>query len=222
MFTFPLFKNRCYFIPLIIFSFAIVALPVFAEVGVGVGIGKINLGTTLEPGGVYPLPQIPVVNDGTEVGEFGIRAEGVNGPVALKKDQVAGWFNFSPASFNLDPKSSVQVTPTLSLPLSVPQGEYLVYLEAYPVLERTEANVQIMPAAATKLYFGVNSGSVLGAVRNRVLTWILYRSELYLIFAALLLLEAGLILKRNFEVKIRPRSDQSQTDDQEESRYKFG
>ncbi len=212
-----------YVIPLcLLFSFAVITVPVFAEVGVGVGIGSINLGSGLEPGGIYPLPRIPVVNSGTEFGGFAIRAEGINGPVALKKEEIEKWFKFSPPEFDLGPKHSAQVTPTLSLPLSVPQGDYLVYLEAYPVRGQTGANVQVTPAAATKLYFGVNSGSVLGAVRNRIMTWILYRSELYLIFAALLLLEAGLILRRNFELRIRPCRDSDNSEPQSPSRYTFG
>jgi len=188
----------------VIFGFDNVCAEVGSSLGVGVGLGRINLGLKLEPGGVYPLPQLPVINTGSVAGEYQVRAEGVKGPAPLKRREVSNWFHFSPQKFYLEPDQSRLVEITITLPLAVPDGTYLVYLEASPVQDLGKG-VTIGPVAATKLYFGVESGSVLGAVRTRVLTWILYRSEVYLLLAFFCFLEAVVILRRHYRFRVETR-----------------
>jgi len=40
-----------------------------ANVGVGVGLGKIQIDELLKSGGIYKLPSIPVINTGDEAGD---------------------------------------------------------------------------------------------------------------------------------------------------------
>ena len=177
--------------------------PVFGrEVGVGVGLGIVDIKEPLAPGGIYRLPDLPVVNTGEVAGIYQVRAnlnpKGLSPePLGLEKA-----FQFSPQTFPLELDQSQLVKVSLTLPLTVPDGDYLVYLEASPQ-QNPAKGVGIAPAAATKLYFSVKSGTILGAVRNRIITFILTRPEIYLLLAALLLLNAGLILRHHFRLRFR-------------------
>jgi len=169
-----------------------------AQVGVGVGLGKVQIAEPLAPGGIYQLPNLPVINTGEVAGTYQVRATEVTHPTGV---ETAGWFGFRPQSFYLEPNASQLVSVTLTLPLTVPDGDYLVYLEASLVQNPTKG-VAIGPAAATKVYFTVKSGTILGAVRNRIITFILTRPEIYLLLAAFLLLEALLIFRRHFRLSL--------------------
>lgn len=174
---------------------------VLAQTGVGVGLGKVEISEPLSPGGIYRLPDLPVVNTGEVAGTYQVRAN-LN-PKGLSPEPLglnSGAFGFRPQTFHLEPNQSQLVKVTLTLPLTVPDGDYLVYLEASPV-QNPGRGVAIGPAAATKLYFTVKSGTVLGAIRNRIITFIFTRPEIYLLLAALLLLNAFFILRRHFRLR---------------------
>lgn len=188
-----------------------------AQTGVGVGLGKVEISELLAPGGIYRLPDLPVVNTGEVSGKYQVRATLVNPkgwrgePLGLEKA-----FRFSPQIFHLDPDQSQLVSVTLTLPLNTLDGDYLFYLEASPVQNpQPKKGVAIGPAAATKLYFSVKSGTILGAIRNRIITFILTRPEIYLLLAALLLLNAGLILRRHFRFHFEVRA----RDEKEKERH---
>ena len=193
----------------VLLAFTLASGAVFAQTGVGVGLGKIHISEPLAPGGIYRLPDLPVVNTGEVAGTYTVRAVQAEGSALRSLGE--GGFGFSPQTFNLEPGQSRLVKVSLTLPLTVPGGDYLFYLEASPV-QNPEKGVAIGPAAATKVYFTVKSGTVLGAIRNRIVTFILTRPEIYLILSALFLLEALLIFRRNFVVSLRlkPRSRQSE------------
>ncbi len=173
---------------------------VFASVGVGVGLGKVEISQPLAPGGIYQLPDLPVINTGDASGTYQVRAR----PVDPKPSGLNGWFRFSPQEFPLEPEQSQLVKVSLTLPLTVPDGDYRVRLEASPI-QNPKKGVAIGPAAATKLYFVVKSGTVLGAIRNRIITFVLTRPEIYLLLAAFLLLQAFLILRRHFRLRLEAK-----------------
>jgi hypothetical protein len=180
----------------------------FAQTGVGVGLGKVQVSQPLGPGEIHRLPDLPVVNTGEGEGIYKVRAVAANVPIVVGNEAVEAWFRFSPSSFNLSPNQTRLVDVSISLPLDAPSGDYLVFLEASSC-SNSEGQVKISPAAATKLHFSVQSGSVLGAVRNRVLTFVYTRPEIYLVLAAIFLLQALLILRRHFRVEIRPRRNRN-------------
>ena len=183
------------------------------EIGVGVGLGIVNIKKPLAPGGIYHLPDLPVVNTGEVPGTYHVRADvmrnptGVRNPKGLSPEPLGleNAFRFSPQKFPLEPDQSQLVSVTLTLPLNTLDGDYLVYLEASPI-QNPQKGVGIGPAAATKLYFTVKSGTVLGAIRSRIVTFVLNRPEVYLLLAAILLLNAGLILRRHFRLRLRVES----------------
>ena len=179
-----------------------------AQIGVGVGLGTVKISEPLTPGGIYELPNLPVINTGEVAGTYQVRATLVNPKGWLEKPLGLGSdaFRFHPQTFHLDPDESRLVSVTLTLPLGAFEGDYLFYLEASPVQNPTKG-VAIGPTAATKLYFSVQSASVLGALRSRVVTFILTRPEIYLLLAALLVLQAFFLLRRHyrFHFDIRPK-----------------
>ena len=194
-------KKRVVLLVLILF------LPFFVNpiFGQGVGLGKVHIGEPLAPGGIYPLPDLPVINTGETSGTYQVRATPRNPkgwspePLGLEES-----FRFSPSTFPLEPDQSQLVSVTLTLPLNTLDGDYLVYLEASPI-QSPGKGVSIGPAAATKLYFTVKSGTILGAVRNRIITFILTRPEIYLLLAGFLLLQALLILRRHFRLRVESK-----------------
>ena len=179
-------------------------LPEAARIGVGVGLGRMQLGEVLSPGGVYKLPKLPVINTGLVSGTFQVRADLVAGPVIVNKESVSGWVRFSPVQFDLDEGQSRLVKTELTLPFDTPPGEYLVYLEA-SIVRNSGMAVSFSPAAATKLYFSVRPSSVLGAYRARFLTFVETNPVIYLILAVLLIIEASLILRRHWRFKVEVR-----------------
>ena len=179
-------------------------LPEAARIGVGVGLGKMQLGEVLSPGGVYKLPKLPVINTGLVSGTFKVRADLVTGPVIVNKESVSGWVRFSPAQFDLDEGQSRLVKTELTLPFDAPPGDYLVYLEA-SMIRNSGMAVSLSPAAATKLYFSIQPSSVLGAYRARFLTFIETNPVIYLVLALLLVTEAGFILRRHWRFRVEVR-----------------
>lgn len=165
-----------------VFAFLVLAQQ---TLGVGVGLGTITVDQTLTPGGVYKLPDLPIVNTGNQAAEFqasvSLPAEYLEKlPLLERKRQelwLKKWVWFNPARAYLKPSQSQSVGVSLVLPLTAPKGDYLFYLEASPIIKKPEGNVSIGPAAATKLFFRVgNSPGVLGAFRQRASTlWHFYQ-----------------------------------------------
>ena len=135
-----------------------------AKIGVGVGLGKVDIDEELSPGGIYKLPTLPVLNTGDEDGEYEVT-------VTFREDQDefrpdAGWFSFSPQSFPLKAGESQQVEISMTLPLGTRPGEYFAFLEASPKVSGEGVSVGV--AAATKLNFTVKPANILQAIIERI------------------------------------------------------
>jgi hypothetical protein len=145
---------------LFIISAFILILPaaVFAGMGVGVGLGKIQIDETLRAGGIYDLPTLPALNTGTESAEYRISVQYHEGQ-ELRDDMgqrpAKEWFHFTPASFSLEPGKVQAVNITLTIPPKVRPGNYFAYLEVQPVKKVATGETAIGIAAATKLYFTI-------------------------------------------------------------------
>lgn len=137
---------------------------IWAKVGVGVGLGKVQLDETLASGGVYNLPSLPVLNTGDEDGEYEVEITYLADQEELKPE--ASWFSFNPQSFPLSAGSSQLVEVKLTLPIDTRPGEYFAFLEAHPVVKAEGTTIGV--AAATKLNFTVKPSSILGAAVERI------------------------------------------------------
>ena len=157
---------------------------VFAGVGVGVNLGKINIDEPLKPGGIYSFPVIGVINTGDEPGDYELA-------VTYHQDQpelrpAESWFNFSPASFRLEPGESQNVVIVLSLPVRMKPGNYFAYLEAHPVITAGPGTT-IGVAAATKTYFTVEPANLWQAVTHRVSSFfVLYAPWTYVVLSVVI------------------------------------
>lgn len=180
----------------------LIALPLSAKVGVGVGLGKIEVDEPLSPGGIYKLPAISVLNSGDESGEYEME-------VTFQEDQPekrpgASWFSFSPERFPLDAGQSQTVNIALTLPTSVTPGDYFAYLEAHPVKKAAEGGTTIGIAAATKTYFTVKAGSVLGAFTERVRSFFTTNSPgSFIILGVIVLIVLFITFKKYFALRFK-------------------
>lgn len=135
-----------------------------AKIGVGVGLGKIQIDEQLSPGGIYKLPALPVLNTGDEDGQYEVEVTYLSGQEEMRPSQE--WFRFSPQRFSLTAGSSQTVAVTLTLPVSARPGNYFAFLEAHPIQEGEGVTIGV--AAATKLNFTVKPAGILGAAIERI------------------------------------------------------
>lgn len=136
----------------------------FAKLGVGVGLGKIQIDENLSPGGIYKLPTLPVLNTEDETADYGVEVTYLSEQPELRPE--ASWFTFTPQSFSLEAGKSQLVEVTLTLPVNTRPGNYFAFLEAHPVAKAEGVTIGI--AAATKLNFTVKPTGVLGAAAERI------------------------------------------------------
>lgn len=163
---------------------------VLAQLGAGVGLGLIDISKPLTPGGIYKLPRLPVINTGEIEAVFLLKAVPATTLEPNYLTPKLTWFNFSPKNFKLQKNESKMVNVSLSLPFDAPAGQYAALLEASATPVNKQGQVQVGPAAATKIYFSVGvAPGVLGAMRQRLNSyWTLYQPWTYLILMAVNLL----------------------------------
>lgn len=196
-------KKRLFFA--IIFAsfaslFVFLVLPSFAsaKVGVGVGLGKVQIDEPLSPGGIYKLPSLPVLNTGDEAGDYEVAVTYQHEQEQLRP--VEAWFSFSPKTFYLEPGGSQKVDISLNLPVKAKPGDYFGYLEAHPTAKKEGVTIGV--AAATKLYFTVKPSGVLGAAIARVTSWFEQNAPYsYWALAGLIALAIILVFRRFFALQ---------------------
>ncbi|MFH1173290.1 MAG: hypothetical protein V1692_02055 [bacterium] len=172
-----------------------------ASIGVGVGTGKIKIDEPLKAGGIYELPDLPVLNTGSEAGDYEVTVEYHTGVSELRPAKA--WFDFQPQEFFLDVSGVQPVGVTLTLPVKTPPGEYFCYLEAHPFkkVEGADGNTRIKVAAATKLYFTVEPANIFrgmyyraGAIFNK------YRAGSYIAISVITFAILLILFKKYFSV----------------------
>lgn len=137
---------------------------VAAKVGVGVGLGKIQIDEKLSPGGIYKFPTLPVLNTGDESLDYEVEVTYLSDQPELQPP--GEWFTFTPQRFPLSAGQSQNVEVSLTLPVDARVGNYFAFLEAHPVARGEGVTIGV--AAATKLNFTVKPSGVLGAAIERV------------------------------------------------------
>ena len=143
---------------------SLIVSPAFAKIGVGVGLGKVQIDEALSPGGIYNLPSLPVLNTGDEDGIYEVEVTYLSEQEQMRP--ASEWFSFSPQSFPLTAGASQLVDISLTLPVDARPGDYFAFLEAHPVAEGEGVTIGV--AAATKLNFTIEPKGVLGAAIERI------------------------------------------------------
>jgi len=177
----------------------------FSRLGVGVGIGKIQVDEKLKPGMIYELPVLSVINTGDEASKYSVGVGYHQDQTELKPPKE--WFDFSPREFYLEPGQTQVVETRLNLPLKMEPGDYFVYLEGSPmkVTERGSASVGV--AAATKLYFTVEPANFFQGVYYKLISWwTVYSPWPQRIIAVIALVLVYMVVKRYFNIDIKVKN----------------
>jgi hypothetical protein len=134
-------------------------------IGAGVGASPIELTTPAHPGGVYPLPDVLVVNTGNETSTYRLAVEELGRP----KGRVvpAGWVRFDRNDFALGPGVSVKVPLVLNVAATAAKGRYASDIVVSTVAPSKGTGARVGAQAATALRFRVGgqaSGAQPGSV----------------------------------------------------------
>lgn len=178
-----------------------------ARIGVGVATGRITVEEDLKPGLIYNLPALSVINTGSVSGEYTVKIEyhqdQENNPdMGLRPE--AGWFEFIPNTFSLEPGEAQQVAIILSLPVrgAVP-GNYFAYLEASPITKSIAGESRVGVAAASRLYFNIIPGNFLTGIYYRLISLMnLYSPWSYSILSVIIFLFLVFLFRRFFSFNI--------------------
>lgn len=196
--------------------FLLVALSLFfplfslATIGVGVLTGKIVVDQELNPGVIYNLPDLVVVNSGDEASDYSVTIQHRENQPELKPGK--DWFSFEPKQFHLEPGKTQVVNIRLTLPVTgAKPGDYFALVQAYPVKSAVEtAGATISVAAAAKLYFTVSSGNIFIASYYRVVSFFeTYSPWSFIVTGILAFIVLVLVLRRfvsfNIGVKVKKK-----------------
>lgn len=188
----------------------LVAFPASAKIGVGVGLGKIEIDEPLKSGGIYSLPNLPVLNTGDVLADYEMEVTFFENQPELKPE--ASWFSFSPSTFNLEPGKSQIVEIRLTIPTSVMSGNYFAFLEAHPV--QSAEGVTIGIAAATKTYFTIEAGTILGAFTERIKSFFTtYTPASFIVLGVIVLTILVITFRKYFSFKLKLERKKSETSD---------
>lgn len=175
-------------------------LMVFAGVGVGVNLGKIEIDEPLKPGGIYNFPIIGVINTGDTEGDYEVEVTYHQDQPQLKPAQE--WFSFEPQQFHLESGQSQSVAVKLTLPVKAKPGDYFAYLEAHPII-KAGPGTTIGVAAATKTYFSVVPANLLQAMIWRVSSFFtMYAPWTYVVLAIVIAAIIIAIFRKFFAFQI--------------------
>ena len=192
---------------------SLIVSPAFAKIGVGVGLGKVQIDEALSPGGIYNLPSLPVLNTGDEDGIYEVEVTYLSEQEQMRP--ASEWFNFSPQSFPLTAGASQLVDISLTLPVDARPGDYFAFLEAHPVAEGEGVTIGV--AAATKLNFSVKPKGVLGAAVERLRSIIeANRPVAYALGGLAALLIVYSLGKRYLDVKVGLKKPKEEKREKEE------
>lgn len=176
-------------------------LAVFANVGVGVGLGKVVLDAPLKPGTIYDLPTLPVINTGDETTEYEAFIEYQENVPELRPGR--DWVTFTPRTFSLEPGKVQPVTMTLRVPVNAKPGDYYAFLEARPLRKaRTTGGASVGVAAASKFYFTVAPSNIFQAVLYRAISLITrYKPWTYIVFGLIGFVFLAAAFKKFFKLE---------------------
>lgn len=185
---------------LLLLLFILASFPLLssAEVKVGVLTGKIIVDQELKPGLIYTLPDLVVVNNGTEPSDYGVAIQHRENQPELKPEKE--WFDFEPREFRLEPGKTQVVHIRLTLPVNgVKPGNYFVLVQAHPVNKAVEVGgVTISVAAAAKLYFTVSPGNIFMGVYYRLVSFFETYAPWSFVVGGLVLLAILIFILRRF------------------------
>ncbi|HNP79442.1 MAG TPA: hypothetical protein PKI00_01160 [Candidatus Pacearchaeota archaeon] len=178
----------------------------YSKIGVGVGIGKIQVDEILRPGQTYHLPDLPVINTGDEAMLYQVSTEYRDN--IKESDPDKDWINFYPNSFKLEPGSVKLVNVSIDLPIDAKPGNYFAFLQAQPIKEgeNAEGSSSINIAAAAKLYFTIEPANIFQAVYYKLeYFWNKFYPWDLAIVGLIVLIILIYNFRKRFNIEIKPK-----------------
>ncbi len=188
---------------ILIFGFLLIfPVLVLAKIGVGVGIGKIQVDQPLKSGLIYTLPAFIIVNTGDEPSDYGAQIVYHENQKELRPAKE--WFSFEPLNFHLEPGQSQQVQVKLTLPIKGAQpGDYFAFLQGRPIKKTEGGMTSVGIAAATKLYFTLAPANFLVGIYYRLVSLSdLYSPWSYVILTIIIAALLIVLFRRFFSFNI--------------------
>ena len=185
---------------LLVVTLALIPGAAWAQAGVGVNVGSIQVDQDLNPGGIYNLPAVGVINTGKDASDFSLRITYLADRPEMRPAE--DWFSFTPSVFPLDAGEDRTVGIRLNVPVAARAGDYFALIEAYPV-PSGQTGVVISVAAATKLSFTVRPSNVF----TGSLVWAYHRVNdsspySYIVMGLLILAILGTLARRFLRLQI--------------------
>ena len=175
----------------------------YADRGVALDLGRLEIAQALTPGGGYRLPPIGVRNPGDEKTTYRMTVSSVQGQNGTPVPE--DWLDFSPREVTLQPGQTKKVATRLSLPTGADPGEYEGLLAAQIVT--AGGGAQVGAAAAAKVMFEVESATLLGAWWHKLSTSFAERGPwTWLVPAVLASALAVSQLRRRFSFRVEKRT----------------
>lgn len=194
----------------VVFSFFPSA--VFANIGVGVNTGKIQVDEKLKAGMIYKLPPITVINTGDEPAEYETSVAYHQDQPELRPEQ--DWFIFTPQKFHLEPGKAQLVEIKINLPIKIEPGNYFAYLEGHPVAVVQKGTTSLGVAAASKLYFTVVPANIFYGIYYKIATFFsVYAPWPQRVVIAILVIGLLVLFKKFFNIQInlkKPRETKNE------------
>jgi len=135
----------------------------WADPGVAISTGRIDVTDSLAPGGRYHLPTLTVSNIGDRSASYEVTIAYLNDDDRARPPR--SWFDVTPSEFELMPGDAEAVAVSLTLPTGADPGSYMALIEAHPVALRSGTTV--VAAAAARVEFSVKQSSWMAAWRLR-------------------------------------------------------
>jgi hypothetical protein len=132
-----------------------VPLHAAASIGTGVGANPIVLTEVAQPGHSYTLPQLYIVNTGTEASPYGVRVTRLE--KGSQRDVPNSWVELPRSPIVLAAGEATRVPVRLLVPAGAAPGDYMTNLVAGTVAPGRTSGTSLGAAAATQLRFSVAS-----------------------------------------------------------------
>jgi hypothetical protein len=174
-----------------------------AEAATGVGImpGIIQTDKDLMPGGHYKLPDLQVVNTGSDTSRYELVVARMEKQDLLQPPVT--YFSFSPVSFDLDAGKSQVISLALDIPVNARPGDYLGYVEAHPVSQAT-GGTSIGIAAASKIYFTIKPANTFMGITNAIGNFFSRTSPFsYVVLGIIILATLVYFLRRRIKLEVK-------------------
>ena len=171
-----------------------------AAIGVGTTTPEIVIDQAVQPGGIYRLPAIPVINTGTVRSDFKVFADRASQQSVHFADPK--WITVAPKTISLEAGDTGLVNATMKVPLRARPGEYQALLVAQPIALGAGANTPNIQVG-TKVVFRIAQSNLVIALYWRIRSLLeIWAPWSYIVLATLIVLPFSFFFVRRYRVSL--------------------